>query len=284
MPGTLYVVATPIGNLEDITLRALRILREVDLICAEDTRLTRKLLSRYDIHTPLTSWHRHTRDEKTRSLAEMLGAGGNLALVSDAGLPGISDPGAELISEALRVGATVTLAPGPSASLAALVVSGLPMARFCFEGFPPRPRSARQVFFARLASEERTIVLYESPRRCAETLRDLYAALGDRRVAVARELTKAFEEVFRGTLAEAAARYEASPPRGEITIVVAGGRPPATDAPPNPVAADIERALDEAMRAGRSLRDAVDTVAARYALRRRDVYRIATHRPSEQSR
>lgn len=277
MPGTLYVVATPIGNLEDITMRALRILREVDLICAEDTRVTRKLLSRYDIHTPLTSWHRHTRDEKTRTLGEMLSAGKNLAVVSDAGMPGISDPGAELISEAIRVGASITPIPGPSAALSALVVSGLSTARFCFEGFPPRPRSARRAFFDRLASEERTIVLYESPKRCAETLRDLLSALGDRPIAIARELTKAFEEVYRGALSEAVRQVEQNPPRGEITLVVSGvarTRPEKSSSEP----ADIEAALDQALRAGRSQRDAIDEVAARTGIRRRDVYRLATGR------
>ncbi len=282
-PGALYVVATPIGNLEDISMRALRVLKEADLICAEDTRVTRKLLSRYDIHTPLTSWHRHTKDQKTQALADLLTQGKSLALVSDAGMPGISDPGVELIAEAIRVGAAVVPVPGPSASLAALVVSGLPTARFAFDGFPPRPRSARQRFFAEVARETRTVVLYESPRRAVDTLRDLHEAAGNRSVAVARELTKSFEEVFRGTLTEAIAHFDANPPRGEITIVVQGASDEPVE-PPSRTPDDVGAAIDEALRSGVSVRDAVDQVAARTGMRRRDVYRIATDRQRPQTR
>src|SRR5258706_13832333 len=180
MPGTLYVVGTPIGNLEDISLRALRVLKEANLIAAEDTRVTRKLLSHFDIHTPLTSFHQHSRGEKAESILARLTLGENVALVSDAGMPGISDPGSELIEMAIRESITVTPIPGPNAALAALVVSGLPTAKFCFQGFPPRTKTDRRTFFADLKDDRRTIVLYESPGRALATLNELYATLGNR--------------------------------------------------------------------------------------------------------
>jgi 16S rRNA (cytidine1402-2'-O)-methyltransferase len=272
MPGILYVVSTPIGNLEDITLRALRILRECDLIAAEDTRVTRKLLSHFDIHTPLTSYHQHTRGEKAESLTAKLREGKSIALVSDAGTPGISDPGADLIALALAEGIQVTPVPGPSAAVAALVVSGLSTGRFAFEGFPPRTRTDRREFFDALARESRTLILYEAPGRVLETLQDLHRTLGDRPVSVARELTKMFEEVYHGTLAGAISYIDAKKPRGEFVLVVAGSSaaPSRDDASSEPDA--VRAALKAALDAGASPRDAVQEVAVRLRLPRRYVY------------
>jgi 16S rRNA (cytidine1402-2'-O)-methyltransferase len=275
MPGTLYVVATPIGNLEDITLRALRILKEVALIAAEDTRVTRKLLSHFDIHTPLTSFHQHTRGIKAEGLVEKLVTGQSIALVSDAGMPAISDPGSELVTLALASGIQVTPIPGPNAALSALVVSGLPTGRFAFDGFPPRTRSDRREFFEGLREERRTVLLYESPARILSTLRELHSTLGDRPVAIARELTKLFEEVYRGPLNGAIAHFTEHKPRGEFTIVVGG-----VETAPRPTEADdpvqqqeeLKTALEAALKAGASSRDAVQQVAARLKLPRRYVY------------
>jgi 16S rRNA (cytidine1402-2'-O)-methyltransferase len=273
MPGTLYVVSTPIGNLEDVTLRALRVLREVDLICAEDTRVTRKLLSRYDIRTPLTSYHRHSATEKEAEVVARLASGASVALVSDAGTPGVSDPGDRLVAATIAAGVAVVPVPGPSAALTALVVSGLGTGRFAFDGFPPRNRSDRRAFFEALRPERRTIVLYEAPTRIRQTLEDLVAVLGNRRVAVGRELTKAFEEVYRGTLHAALERFGTGPARGEFTIVVEGANEsPASPVPPDDAA--IREALQLALDGGASVRDATDAVSARLDLPRRMVYRV----------
>lgn len=272
MPGTLYVVATPIGNLEDITLRAMRVLREVNLICAEDTRVTRKLLSHFDIHTPLTSYHRHTRDSKEQELLERLVAGDNVAIVSDAGTPGVSDPGERLVAMSVERGIPVVPVPGASAALTALVSSGLPTARFAFDGFPPRPKSDRKTFFGGLQAEMRTIVLYEAPTRILQTLEELRLALGERRVAVGREMTKAFEEVFRGTLSEAIDRFGSKPARGEMTIVVEGSPASAEALPPSDN--DVVTALAAAVARGCTSRDAVAEVSANLGLPRKLVYRV----------
>lgn len=271
MPGTLYVLATPIGNLEDITLRALRLLKEVRLVAAEDTRVTRKLLSHYDIHTPLTSYHQHTRGEKAETIVARLLEGEDIALVSDAGLPGISDPGSDLVALALAQGITVTPVPGANAALSALVVSGLSTGRFAFEGFPPRGKTDRREFFLSLRDEPRTLVLYEAPGRLLETLEDLLAMLGDRSVAVARELTKLYEEVYRGTLTGAVRQFSIQKPRGEFTLVVGGAASaPASDTELAPDA--VRTALQAALDAGATSRDAVQEVSVRLHLPRRFVY------------
>ncbi|MBC7107054.1 MAG: 16S rRNA (cytidine(1402)-2'-O)-methyltransferase, partial [Firmicutes bacterium] len=218
----LYVVATPIGNLEDITLRALRVLREVDLVAAEDTRRTRKLLAHYGIRVPVTSYHQHNRARKGRELLEFLATGGRVALVADAGLPAISDPGAELVAEAHARGIAVRCVPGPSAAVAALAVAGFPAHRFAFEGFLPAEGKGRRRRLERLAHEERTMVFFEAPHRLPEMLADLRDVLGDRQVAVVRELTKQYEEVVRGTAGEVLDYFTGHPPLGEITLVVAG--------------------------------------------------------------
>lgn len=217
--GTLYVVGTPIGNLEDITLRAIRVLRDVDLIAAEDTRTSRTLLTAHDIRTPLTSYHEFTGPHKIRRLVERL-AEADIALISDAGMPGLSDPGFPLIRAAIDADVPVVPIPGPTAILAALVTSGLPMHAFRFAGFLPRKAGERRRFLAGLAESETTVV-FESPHRVAAALRDLADVLGPNRpVAVGRELTKRFEEVLRGTAGELAERFARQAPRGEFTLVI----------------------------------------------------------------
>ncbi len=230
-PGTLYLVATPIGNLEDITLRALRILSEVHLIAAEDTRHTRKLLTAHDIHRPLVSYHEHNMRAQGRWLLRELLAGKSVALVTDAGTPGISDPGHDLVRLAVSENIQVSPIPGPSAVTTALVVAGLPVQPFIFLGYPPNRPATRRKFFAKYAKAEETLVLFESPRRLAASLKDMRNIWGNRKVAVTRELTKIHEEVFRGSLEEAIARWPGEA-RGEITLLVAGvesGRPQAND-------------------------------------------------------
>ena len=218
--GRLYVVATPIGNLEDITLRALRILREVPLVAAEDTRVTRTLFHAHDIHSPLVSFHEFTSSARRGRLVDRLGEG-DVALVTDAGMPGISDPGFPLIRDALAAGHEVVPVPGASSVLAALVASGLPTHSFCFLGFLPRTSAQRRKLLERHAAAETTLVVFESPHRVLKALADIVASLGpDRPLAVARELTKKFEEVFRGTAATAQAHFEHHPPRGEFTLVI----------------------------------------------------------------
>lgn len=216
---TLYVVGTPIGNLEDVTVRALRVLREVGLIAAEDTRTTRKLLAAYDIHTPLVSYHGFSRPREVQRVLSAL-ADRDVALVSEAGMPGISDPGYDLIRAALELGISVQPVPGPSALTAALAVAGLPTHRVLFVGFLPRRPSDRRRVFRSLAEEEATVVAFASPHRIHSDLEDMAAILGDRPLAVCRELTKVHEEVFRGTPVEALGHFRE--PRGEFTLVVGG--------------------------------------------------------------
>lgn len=219
--GTLYVVGTPIGNLEDVTLRAIRVLREVDLIAAEDTRTTRTLLRVHAIATPLTSFHEFSGPGKVRRLAERL-ATHDVALVSEAGMPGLSDPGFPLIRAALEAGHAVVPIPGASAILAALVGSGLPMHAFHFVGFLPRKSGERRRALAAVSEEEATLIAFESPHRLLASLADAEVALGDRPMAAARELTKTFEEFVRGTISEVRAHFASRGPRGEFTLVFAG--------------------------------------------------------------
>ncbi|MFZ5642779.1 MAG: 16S rRNA (cytidine(1402)-2'-O)-methyltransferase [Bacillota bacterium] len=220
--GVLYLCATPIGNLEDITLRSLRILKEVDLVAAEDTRHARKLFSHFDIHTPLTSYHDHNSRSKGRYLVNLLMEGKNIALVTDAGMPGVSDPGEELTAMAVSEGIRVVPLPGASASISALVVSGLPTERFCFEGFLPARGKERKRRLEDLRSEKRTIIFYESPHRLRSTLSDFIKFFGDRQICIARELTKYYEEVWRGSLEEAVLKFKDQMPRGEFTLVMEG--------------------------------------------------------------
>ncbi len=273
--GTLYLCATPIGNLEDITLRVLRVLREVDLIAAEDTRHTRKLLSHYDLHTPLTSYHRHNRKKKGEYLLDILASGKNIALVSDAGMPGVSDPGAELVAAALERGYRVVPVPGPSASITALVVSGLPTDSFVFAGFLPKAKKVRQEKLNELCARRDTLIFYEAPHRLKETLSCLIEALGDRPAAAARELTKKHEEVVRGTLSELAEHFKVNQPRGEFTLVVAGAT--GVDALQEKEAPWRRLGLASHVTAleaeGAARKEAIREVARLRGLSRREVYR-----------
>ncbi len=222
MAGKLYLCATPIGNLGDFTQRVLETLRQVDLIAAEDTRDSLKLLNHFEIKTPMTSYHEHNKIEKARALIrEMLG-GKDIALITDAGTPGISDPGEDLVRMCYEKGIEVTALPGASACVTALTLSGLPTGRFSFEAFLPQEKKERRAVLEEMKDDTRTLVIYEAPHHLTATLKDLLEALGDRRISVCRELTKIHETVFRATLSEAAAFYEANEPRGEFVLVVEG--------------------------------------------------------------
>lgn len=220
--GTLYVCPTPLGNLKDITLRVLETLREVDLIAAEDTRHTRKLLTHYGISRPVESYHGHNERAKAAKLVERLERGASVALVSDAGMPGISDPGHRLIVACLQAGLRVEVLPGPSAIVTALVASGLPTDHFTFLGFAPRKSGARRRLLEEIAESGETAVLYESPHRITALMEQLADVMPDRPAALARELTKKFEEVRRGTAAELAASVKDAPPKGEMVVVISG--------------------------------------------------------------
>lgn len=222
MAGTLYLCATPIGNLEDMTFRAVRILREADLIAAEDTRNSVKLLNHFEIQTPMTSYHEYNKYDKGRKLVEKLLEGKNIALITDAGTPGISDPGEELVRMCHEAGITVTAVPGAAACITALTISGLPTRRFAFEAFLPADKKEREAVLEALGKEQRTIVLYEAPHRLVKTLKLLAERLGERQVSVCRELTKRHETVYRALLPEAAAYYEKNAPKGECVVVIQG--------------------------------------------------------------
>jgi len=266
----LVIVGTPIGNRHDITLRALALLRSVDLVACEDTRVTGKLLSLHGIRAKLLAYHEHNAERVRPLLLQRLASGERIALVSDAGMPLISDPGYKLVRAAVEAGLPVSVAPGPSAVLAALVLSGLPSDRFLFAGFLPPRAAARQGALAELAPVKASLVFFEAPSRLADALADMAAMLGDREAAVARELTKLFEEVRRGRLAALAAHYAtAGPPKGEIVVTVG---------PPAAAAAATDSDIDGQLRAalaGHSLRDAVAAVAAASGLPRRTIYRRA---------
>ena len=219
--GTLFLVATPIGNLEDISARALRVLREVNQVLVEDTRHTARLLNHYEIHTSMLSYHEHNKTQRQERVLAAL-AEGDVALVSDAGTPALNDPGYELVCAALQAGYTVTPIPGPCAPIAALVASGLPTDAFLYLGYLPRKRTERERLLVSISSQPYTLIFLETPHRLMSALEDLCATLGDRQVSVARELTKLHEEIFRGTLAQALERFTARPPKGEITLVIAG--------------------------------------------------------------
>ena len=222
MQGKLYLCATPIGNLEDITLRVLRTLKEADLIAAEDTRHSIKLLNHFDIKTPMTSYHEFNKVEKARYLVDKMREGTNVALITDAGTPGISDPGEELVRQCYEAGIEVTSLPGPAACITALTISGMATRRFAFEAFLPSDKKEKQEIFEELKKETRTIIWYEAPHRLVRTLSELLENLGDRRISVCRELTKTHETVFRTTVSEALSYYETEEPRGECVLVIEG--------------------------------------------------------------
>lgn len=222
MAGKLYLCATPIGNLDDITFRVLQTLKEVDLIAAEDTRHSIKLLNHFDIKTPMTSYHEFNKVEKARYLVQQLQQGVNIALVTDAGTPGISDPGEELVRQCYEAGVEVTSLPGPAACITALTLSGLATRRFCFEAFLPTDKKEKQWILEELKRETRTIIIYEAPHRLVRTLTELYEALGNRRITICRELTKKYEEAYQTTFANALEKYEHEEPKGECVLVIEG--------------------------------------------------------------
>lgn len=275
--GTLYLVATPIGNLEDITLRALRVLREVPCIAAEDTRQTRKLLTHFQIPVQrLLSYHEHNR---RRREAELLAAlrEGDVALVSDAGMPLLNDPGYTLVLAALQAGHRVVPIPGPSAPLTALIVSGLPADSFLYLGYLPRRAAERRARLAAFADLPCTLIALETPHRLLAALADIRQTLGDRRIAVARELTKVHEEVVRGTVSQAEAHFRAQPPRGEFTLVIAGAeaRPPAWEE------AEVRRAVRAGLQAGQAPSSLAKALAAESGWPRARIYRLILDEQSQ---
>ena len=267
--GILYVVSTPIGNLKDITLRALEVLKEVDIVAAEDTRHSRKLFSRYDIKTRLISYYGAKEEIKGDEVLRELKAGKKVALISDAGTPGISDPGYYLIKNAAEEGYDIFTIPGPSALVSAITISGLPMARFVFEGFLPPKGSARRKRIESLKGEERAVVIYESPRRAIKTLKELLAALGDRKAVMARELTKIHEELVRGTISDIINRLEEKGVRGEITLIIAGETEPAEQ---EDKTARMNELINKALTNKIPVKDAAETIALELGLSKRDVY------------
>ncbi len=267
--GTLYLVATPIGNLEDMTFRAVRVLREVSLIAAEDTRTARHLLDHYGITTPLTSFFEGNEERKLEALLRALDAG-DVALISEAGMPGISDPGYTLVRAAIERGVTVVAVPGPSAHSAALIVSGLPTDRFLFLGFLPRQAGERRAILEDVAGVRATLIFYEAPHRLRETLAAMLEVLGARRIALCRELTKLYEEIWRGTLAEALAYVDEKPPRGEYTLVVEGAPAESARWDESRVRAALQALLAQGISPSQAARD----VAAQCGWSRRDVYAL----------
>lgn len=272
MEAKLYLVATPIGNLEDITYRALRVLKEVDLIAAEDTRHTKKMLNHFEINTHLTSYFEHNKRAKGEYILSILRQGKSVAVVSDAGMPGISDPGADIVKEAISDGFEVVPIPGASASLAALVVSGLPTDKFIFEGFLPRQKKEKREILESLVKERRTLIFYESPYRVIETLEVMKVILGDRQAATAREITKKFEQINRGTISELIDYFTDHEPKGEFTLVIQGAPEVVLETPDNE---QLKEEMNRLIQNGYSKKDAIKEVARHYKLPKRDIYKIS---------
>ena len=280
MAGTLYLCATPIGNLEDITLRVLQTLREVDVIAAEDTRNSRKLLNRFEIKTPMTSYHEYNKYDKGRQLIEQLLSGKNVAVITDAGMPGISDPGEELVRMAHEAGVPVTVLPGACACVTALTLSGLPTRRFCFEAFLPSVKKERLEVLEELKTETRTIVLYEAPHRLAKTLAELFAALGERKLTVCRELTKKHESAVLTTLSAAAAYYLENEAKGECVLIVEGlDRRELLHAEQESYAQmDLEEHMQRYLSQGMDKKEAMKAVAVDRGVSRREIYAMLLER------
>lgn len=274
MQGKLYLCATPIGNLEDITLRVLRTLKEADLIAAEDTRHSIKLLNHFDIKTPMTSYHEFNKVEKARYLVDKMREGTNVALITDAGTPGISDPGEELVRQCYEAGIEVTSLPGPAACITALTISGMATRRFAFEAFLPSDKKEKQEIFEELKKETRTIILYEAPHRLVRTLSELLENLGDRRISVCRELTKTHETVFRTTVSEALSYYETEEPRGECVLVIEGKSrlEIQQEQERSWEAVSIEEHMKRYLDGGTDKKEAMKLVAKDRGMKKRDVY------------
>ena len=274
MAGTLYLCATPIGNLDDITFRVLETLKNVDVIAAEDTRNSIKLLNRFEIKTPMTSYHEFNKFDKGRQLIEQLLEGKNIAVITDAGMPGISDPGEELVKMAYEAGVPVTVLPGACACVTALTLSGLPTRRFCFEAFLPSDKKERKDVLTELVDETRTIVLYEAPHRLVKTLAELLATLGDRRLTICRELTKKHEEAFRTTFSEALTFYETNEPKGECVLVIEGAdREELRRAEQESFAElSLEEHMNRYLSQGMNKKDAMKAVAADRGVSKREIY------------
>ena len=270
MTGVLYIIATPIGNLEDITLRALRILKEVDLIAAEDTRHTRKLLTHYAITTPLTSYHDHIESTKAPVLIETLQGGKSIALVSDAGTPCISDPGYRLVKSASEADIAVVPIPGPSMLTALLSVGGLPTDRFTFEGFLPAKKNQRQKVLQALRREERTLIFYESPRRLVSSLADMVEILGDRHIVIGRELTKKFEEILRGPTGEVLGGLQKRQIKGEVALLVEGW----DDTGEKVIEQSAEELMQHLLADGAGLKEAARTVSEACQMSKREAYAL----------
>ncbi|NLJ85914.1 MAG: 16S rRNA (cytidine(1402)-2'-O)-methyltransferase [Firmicutes bacterium] len=280
--GTVFVCATPIGNLEDITLRALRILREVDLIAAEDTRRTRKLLTHYDIHTPMISYHQHNAPARIPKLLDELKAGTNVALVSDAGTPGISDPGQEMIKAAIEAGIAVSPVPGPSAVIAGLISAGYKTDTFLFAGFVPRKGRTKERFLEEICKGPHTTVLYEAPHRLIDTLQALQTVAPQRSLAVCREMTKIHEEVMRGLPGELLEHFEKVRPRGEFVLVLSPQEEQVDGATESEASQEIsvKEAILQLMAEGMDKKAAIRRVAEERGLPKRDVYRTAIDIPA----
>ena len=274
MAGTLYLCATPIGNLDDITFRVLETLKNVDVIAAEDTRNSIKLLNRFEIKTPMTSYHEFNKYDKGRQLIEQLLEGKNIAVITDAGMPGISDPGEELVKMAYEAGVTVTVLPGACACVTALTLSGLTTRRFCFEAFLPSDKKERKEVLEELKTETRTLVLYEAPHRLVKTLTELLEALGDRRLTICRELTKKHEEAFRTTFSEALVFYETNEPKGECVLVIEGAdREEMRRAEQESFAElSLEEHMERYLSRGMNKKDAMKAVAADRGVSKREIY------------
>jgi 16S rRNA (cytidine1402-2'-O)-methyltransferase len=272
MFGILYIVATPIGNLEDITLRALRVLKEVDVVAAEDTRHTQILLSHYDIHTPLTSYHEHNEKTKSRELVTRLARGQNVALVSDAGTPAISDPGFRLIAQAIRAGVRIIPVPGASALTAVLSASGLPTDRFVFEGFLPARKTQRRERLQTLRDETRTLIFYEAPHRLKDTLGDIRELLGNREAVLAREVSKIHEEFLRGPVSELVRALGSGDIRGEVTLIISGssGLPGVSE---DRLKAEILELKGKGLR----VKEIAEVLGEKFGYPKKEIYRLALH-------
>ena len=272
MPGILYIVATPIGNLEDITLRALRVLKEVAVVAAEDTRHTQILLSHYDIHTPLTSYHEHNEKTKSQELVTRLARGQNVALVSDAGTPAISDPGFRLVVRAIRAGVRIIPVPGASALTAVLSASGLPTDRFVFEGFLPARKTQRRERLQTLRDETRTLIFFEAPHRLKDTLGDIRELLGNREAVLAREVSKIHEEFLRGPVSELVRALGSDAIRGEVTLIISGssGLPGVSE---DRLKAEILELKGKGLR----IKEIAEVLGEKFGYPKKDIYRLALH-------